>query len=260
MFNKNKIESYINATKKIEIPTVKGEEYIMIKENKKSKKVFNKLGLIASCACLFLIGSFFIGTGGKSDGTTANLFTIVAASATEGDDGVAIEKGAIKELPGGKISLETGDSTIVGFTIKGSNIKSIDLSTNTGYFQEGYIKNDIDDEIFKESEKKGVISIEDEVGTIELDSVEERESSDKKNSIIEVVKKMRVIGTDESLEYGIFWSPKEAIDGVEAGVTNPLELKGDEILVKVTFKDGTTSESTIETSYNKDGNILAKLK
>ena len=64
------------------------------------------------------------------------------------------------------------------------------------------------------------------------------------------------IGNDEAVD--VYYSPSEAIDAMLHADKNTLSMNllvNDTIIVTVEYKDGTTAKATINTSFDKDGNM-----
>lgn len=266
MFNKKKIDGYLRASDKIKIPGIDEGKVSMIDNRKKAKKIFNRVAAVAACSCLFLIGNMFVGINNsesnRNNKNNGNIFSVIAVSAAEEGSGVTLDKGVVNSLPTGQVNLD-GSGTLSQLALKGQNVQTIDLSCKNGYLESiyGISKIEGDSEIYvtgdntEEMKKNG-----ENIGEGMQASFNGKNFNEVNYREVTWGKEIRINTVDDMDEYTFSWMPKEMAIGMEEGITDLSSLEGDEILAKVTFKDGTVEETTIVISYNEKGEILATLK
>lgn len=198
----------------------------------KKKIKMKSLLVIAACFVLLVTGIFGGSAISARINAPANTFGITAY-AYDGKKTNLKDNPIVKtdvhldyQLADGKIPTVSESST--GFQIDGKNIKSITYSAEHGDFS---------------------------YTTGNSSNVKVEHSDNPKTPYATSMK--LAINNDESAV--VFYKPSEAVDAILTADQNTVGfnmLINDTIIVTIEYKDGTTAKATINTSFDKDGNML----
>lgn len=197
------------------------------------KKTIKMKPVFAVAACLILLVAGIFGGSAISAKINAvnpdNMFTITAYA-----KGKEIN---LKDTPIVKtdLHLEYVDSNTVaeksqGFHFDGKNIKSVTYTSEHGELN---YQTRIGNDVKVTREERGF-------------------NPDQPYASALVIE----VGNDEAVD--IYYSPSEAIDAMLHADKNSLSMNllvNDTIIVTVEYKDGTTAKATINTFFDKDGNM-----
>ena len=204
----------------------------MTTDNAKKRIKMKPLLVIAACLVLLVTGIFGGSAISARINAPINAFGITAY-AEDGKEVNLQDNSIVKtdvhldyHLVDSKIPAVSETST--GFRIDGKNIKSITYSAEHGDFS---------------------------YTTGNSSNVKVEHSNNPKCPYATSIK--LDINNDESAV--VFYKPSEAVDAILTADKNTMSfnlLINDTIKITVEYKDGTTAKATINTSFDKDGNML----
>ena len=221
------------------------ERIMDMTNNNEMKKKFKLAPALAFAACLAVLVTGVLGGSAISSNLnpvihTNNTFTITAYAKSDNNDEKKIDLSENKIVETDiKLELVKGESGVYdtvttetrsAFCVEGKDIEAVTYSAERGTFsyQSLYADNDFN---VKENE-------------IEYDS--------GKPYATKIT--IDCIGENEAVE--LFYSPEEAISILLESKNSDFDysaLPGDTLTISVTFKDGSTAEKQIKTSFDKDG-------
>ena len=277
MFSKiKKVNEYKSAIDKIDIPQLKGEEFIVCSKKRNNKYVYRALAftLVFIVAITFMVINN-VGVATNNDSS----FTIVAYAGTTEYN---LNENQSLTLPSGYI--KNGEFNMQGFYIESSNIKSIIVKASNGspmismfgpeeteYFIKHYIGDHSGmDEVYPSSERKGMTicyksdkEIRDIVKNLPgSDLVEEPNDSNmdkENNNLIEdsLIHEQQFENNNGYTKFYIEWMPE--LEFLKRLCTNSVEdyskEKGSNIDITICFNDGTELNKNLDLTFDNEGKL-----